>query len=238
MVLNNTFLSINPFIWLLTQPAFWLLALIFLVLIILDRITNKFYVAQENDDRETLIRSYVSDFIDYNKTIATMESCTSGFIASKLTDVEGASKVFKGGFVTYSNEAKIKNGVPKDVIEKYGVYSSATAAEMAKACKEFYGTDYGIGVTGTLGNIDPNNEDSQIGNIYIAIDTPKEVKNYLHQIDAKNMTRKRCKEEIVKFVFDKLLEIVEEEFDDNDEDFEFIDEERKEITFDEVKKYF
>jgi len=118
---------------------------------------------------------------------------------------------------------------------------------MAKACKKFYGTDYGIGVTGTFGNIDPNNEDSQVGNIYIAIDTPKEIKNYLRQIDAKNMTRKRCKEEIVKFIFDKLVEIEDEEFGDNDEDFETIDErcikgdperESKEITFDEVKKYF
>ena len=60
-------------------------------------------------------------------TVTTMESCTSGLIASLITDSEGASAIFKGGFVTYSNEAKILNGVSESIINDYGVYSPETA---------------------------------------------------------------------------------------------------------------
>jgi len=103
-------------------------------------------------------------------TITTMESCTSGFIASLITDTEGSSAVFKGSCVTYSNEAKIKNGVSAEVIEKSGVYSVETAVEMARAVLEFYPSDIGIGITGTFGNVDPNNADSVPGKVYVAVD--------------------------------------------------------------------
>ena len=101
-------------------------------------------------------------------TISTMESCTSGQVASFLTDTEGASAILKGAFVTYSNEAKIRQGVPAEVIETYGVYSEETAAAMAEACRAAYGADTGIGVTGSFGNPDPNNADSVPGEVYFA----------------------------------------------------------------------
>ena len=63
-------------------------------------------------------------------TITTMESCTSGQIASLITDTEGSSAVLKGAFVTYSNEAKIMQGVPAAIIGTYGVYSAETASAM------------------------------------------------------------------------------------------------------------
>ena len=56
--------------------------------------------------------------IEKDKTVTTMESCTSGLIASLITDTEGASAVLKGAFVTYSNIGKIMQGVPKETIEK------------------------------------------------------------------------------------------------------------------------
>jgi PncC family amidohydrolase len=102
-------------------------------------------------------------------TITTMESCTSGLVASLLTDTEGASAVLKGAFITYSNEAKIKQNVPADVIEKFGVYSEETAREMALAAKRAYGADIAIGVTGTMGNVDPANNDSTPGEVFFAI---------------------------------------------------------------------
>ncbi|MBE5905653.1 MAG: CinA family protein [Lachnospiraceae bacterium] len=102
-------------------------------------------------------------------TISTMESCTGGLLASLLTDTEGASGVFSGGWVTYSNEAKIKAGVPEEIIEKYGVYSEETAVAMANACKEHMEAKIGIGVTGSLGNVDPANADSVPGEVYFAL---------------------------------------------------------------------
>ena len=111
----------------------------------------------------------VRTLIGMKKTIATMESCTGGQIASLLTDTEGSSAVFKGGFVTYSNEAKAVDGVPESVIEKFGVYSSETAAFMAEACRTKLGSDIGIGITGSFGNTDPNNADSVPGEVFFAI---------------------------------------------------------------------
>ena len=86
-------------------------------------------------------RYITNTLIKEQLTITTMESCTSGLVASLLTDTEGASAVLKGAFVTYSNEAKIKQNVPADVIERFGVYSEETAREMALAAKRAYGAD-------------------------------------------------------------------------------------------------
>lgn len=113
--------------------------------------------------------------IEKKLTVTTMESCTSGFIASLLTDTEGASAILKGAFVTYSNEGKILQGVPAETIEKYGVYSKETAEEMAKACRMAYKADMGIGITGTFGNIDPKNPDSVCGEIFFAVDFKGEI---------------------------------------------------------------
>ncbi len=109
--------------------------------------------------------------IERNVRITTMESCTAGLIASLITDAEGSSAVFEGAFVTYSNEAKVRQGVPAQVIETHGVYSSQTAAAMAEACRAAYAADVGVGVTGSFGNVDPNNADSVPGEVFFALAT-------------------------------------------------------------------
>jgi len=114
-------------------------------------------------------RYITNTLIKEQLTITTMESCTSGLVASLLTDTEGASAILKGAFITYSNEAKIKQNVPADVIERFGVYSEETAREMALAAKRAYGADIAVGVTGTMGNVDPANNDSTPGEVFFAI---------------------------------------------------------------------
>ena len=115
-------------------------------------------------------RQITLTLIERGQTITTMESCTAGLVASLITDTEGASAVMPGAFVTYSNAAKVRMGVPAETIEAYGVYSAETATAMARACRENCGTDIGVGVTGTFGNVDPNNADSTPGEVYFAID--------------------------------------------------------------------
>ena len=103
-------------------------------------------------------------------TVTTMESATSGQIASLITDTEGSSAIFMGAFVTYCNDAKIQQGVPSEIIEKYTVYSRETAAAMAEACMKAYNADIGIGVTGTMGNADPANLKASVpGQVFFAI---------------------------------------------------------------------
>ena len=130
-----------------------------------------------------------------------MESCTGGLIASTITDHEGASNILKGAFVTYSNEAKILQGVPNETINKFGVYSYETALDMAKACQKTYNSNIGIGITGTTGNIDVNNEDSISGEIYFCIRIQdKDYLTKLTLIIEENMTRAMVKKIILDHV--------------------------------------
>lgn len=107
-------------------------------------------------------------------TITTMESCTSGFVASLITDTEGSSAIFTGSCVTYSNEAKIMQGVEKSIIEKFGVYSVETANAMANAIMKMYPSNIAIGITGTFGNLDLNNSDSVLGKVFVSLKINKE----------------------------------------------------------------
>ena len=122
---------------------------------------------------EKIIRNEYTELVHFlienNISITTMESATGGMIASLLTDTEGASSIVKGAFVTYSNEAKIKQGVPAETIRKFGVYSKETALAMAKAAKDAYQAEIGIGITGSFSNPDPANPDSVPGRIFFAI---------------------------------------------------------------------
>jgi PncC family amidohydrolase len=85
-----------------------------------------------------------------------------------MTDPSGASQGFKGGLVTYWTEAKEQFGVPAEIIERYGVVSDETALAMAKAVRELFGTDLGVGITGVAG---PAPEDGRpVGEVHIGLD--------------------------------------------------------------------
>lgn len=98
--------------------------------------------------------------------ISTAESCTGGMISSKIVSVSGASLVFEQGFVTYSNEAKVKLvGVSEDTVNRYGVVSAQTAEEMARGCATVAGADVGVAVTGVAG---PGTEEGKpVGLVYV-----------------------------------------------------------------------
>ncbi len=84
-------------------------------------------------------------------TLATMESCTGGLLASTITDAPGSSDYFKGGLVTYTNEAKTAYGVAPRLIEEHGAVSALVAQAMAQAACRALRADVGIGVTGGAG---------------------------------------------------------------------------------------
>ncbi len=144
--------------------------------------------------------------IDRQLTITTMESATCGQIASLITDTEGASAILKGAYITYSNEAKVKAGVPEETIDTYSVYSEETASAMAAACREAFQADIGIGVTGTMGNIDPANDQfSQPGRVYFAISTAQGTKTYVTEISPQP-TRLMYKLAAAEEVYEKIRE--------------------------------
>jgi diphosphate-dependent phosphofructokinase len=139
-------------------------------------------------------------------TITSMESASSGQIASLITDTEGASAVLKGAFITYSNEAKIQIGVPAEIIEKYSVYSQETAKAMADCCRKIYQADIGIGVTGTLGNVDPENPEASVpGKVYFAFSFQNSCKSYELELSSQP-SRLLYKLAVADAVYDRLME--------------------------------
>ena len=135
--------------------------------------------------------------IEKNMTITPMESATSGQIASLITDTEGASAILKGAFITYCNEAKIMQGVPAEILD------------MAKACAKTYNANIGIGVTGTMGNIDPANPDASVpGWVYFAIVTDGKVESYYVELEPQP-TRLAYKLAVAKKVCDALMRQME-----------------------------
>jgi nicotinamide-nucleotide amidase len=107
------------------------------------------------------------------QTLGVMESLTGGYLSNVITDFQSSSKHFIGGIATYSTDLKIQMGVPKEVVERYGVISEETARAMAKAVRDRLGTDFGIGVTGVAGP--DKQEDKPVGTVYIAVHGPEGV---------------------------------------------------------------
>ncbi|MGE4353681.1 MAG: competence/damage-inducible protein A [Oscillospiraceae bacterium] len=107
-------------------------------------------------------------------TLAVAESCTGGLLSKRITDMPGASQVFLGGFIVYSNMSKSKLlGIDPKLIEDKGAVSEPVAREMASRAREKLGTDIGIGITGVAGPETDGRND--VGVVYIALATKNEV---------------------------------------------------------------
>ena len=127
---------------------------------------KKYVYGYDNDKLEQVIADLLTK---NNLTISTAESCTSGLLASRLTDVPGSSQYFKGGSVCYSNELKINDmGIDKDLIERYGAVSEEVAKSLAKNIAQKNNTDLGIGITGIAGP-DGGTEKKPVGLVFVGI---------------------------------------------------------------------
>lgn len=145
-------------------------------------------------------------------TITTVESCTGGYIISTITDVEGASDITPGGYVTYSNQQKRTIGVSGEIIEEYGVYSSECAKEMAKAGFRNTGADLSIGVTGTFSNVDPHNNDSIPGVVYYSVVFHTE-EAVAGEINVPILDRTKQKQFVTEMVLQRVLKVAESIYD-------------------------
>jgi nicotinamide-nucleotide amidase len=88
------------------------------------------------------------------RVVATAESCTGGWIAKTLTDIAGSSKWFVEGFVTYSNESKVRRlGVPRAALRKTGAVSEATVRAMAAGALRRAKAQVAVAVTGIAGPV-------------------------------------------------------------------------------------
>lgn len=105
-------------------------------------------------------------------TLAAAESCTGGLLAKRMTDLPGATAVFRGGVVVYSNESKTQLlGVPAELIEEQGPVCQEVARELACRVREKLGADLGVGITGLAGPDDDGHH--AVGTVFVGLATPE-----------------------------------------------------------------
>lgn len=103
------------------------------------------------------------------ETLSCAESCTGGLISKRMTDLPGASAVFKGGVVSYRSE--VKHGVlrvPQELLDTYGAVSDPVAKAMAEGVRRLTGSDWAVAATGVAGP-DPDDRDNPVGLAYVAL---------------------------------------------------------------------
>jgi len=114
----------------------------------------------------------VRTLAERNQTLAVAESCSGGAIAHRITNVPGASQIFVGGVIAYSNQLKMQLlGVSRETLGQFGAVSAKTAEQMAFGVKQITSSDFGVSVTGIAGP-GGGREDKPVGTVFIGIATP------------------------------------------------------------------
>ncbi len=116
-------------------------------------------------------------------TFAAAESCTGGLIAKRITDLPGASAVFRGGVVSYTNDVKRDVlGVSQLLLDEHGAVSAPVAQAMAEGVRRITGASFGISVTGVAGP-DRDDRGNEVGTVYLALATPDGSRSFLYRFD-------------------------------------------------------
>lgn len=123
-------------------------------------------------DGQTLAEVVGQGLARNRQTVAVAESCTGGLVAKVLTDGAGSSDYFRQGWVTYSNESKVRElGVPAELIERHGAVSPEVAQAMATGARERANADFALAITGIAGP-GGGTEQKPVGLVYISLAAP------------------------------------------------------------------
>jgi nicotinamide-nucleotide amidase len=132
-------------------------------------VREKLGTAIFSTDGSDLESAVVKLLTERKQTLAVAESCTGGYLAHRITNVPGASAIFLGGCVTYSNEAKITMlGVDQAVIEAEGAVSKKVAQAMAEGARANTKSDFALATTGIAGP-SGGSEEKPVGTVFIAL---------------------------------------------------------------------
>jgi PncC family amidohydrolase len=147
----------------------------------------------------------IQRLIQRQKTLTTAESCTGGLLSARLTDIPGASEVFKLGLITYSNDAKISLlNIPAKLMQRQGAVSEDIARLMAQNARQIHNTDFGVGITGIAGP-SGGTRAKPAGTVFIAIATTWETRCVKCQFEG---TRAQIRLAAVKQAMKSLLELL------------------------------
>lgn len=145
-----------------------------------------------------------AQFIKTNNSLAIAESCTGGKIASRLTQIPGASSYFKGGMVAYATEVKVNLlGVSKGLIDNFSVVSAPVAEAMAVGVRERFGSTIGVSTTGNAGP-SKGDSDADLGTVFIAVSSVSGVVSYELHLG-------KHRERVVEKAVNKAMELLHKE---------------------------
>lgn len=166
------------------------------------RIGEFIYSENENDSLEKVL---VEKLIARKKTVAVAESCTGGLAASRITDISGASEVFRGGVVAYSDELKQKIlHVDEKILSKNGAVSSECAEAMVRGIHKITNADFCVSVTGIAGPTGGTRE-KPVGTVHIATLFKGKLENKEYHFP---FTREMFKIIVSSIILKKILSVV------------------------------
>ena len=151
------------------------------------------------------MKSLVKILIKKKLKISFAESCTGGLLASSITSIHGASKIFNLGLVTYSNQSKIKFlKINKNIIKKYGAVSHECCLAMVNGLSKISKANINVSITGIAG---PSGATKQkpVGLVYIGV--KKGNKTKINKFFFKNKKRSSIQKATVKKALDLVLRI-------------------------------
>jgi PncC family amidohydrolase len=151
------------------------------------------------------MKSFVKKLIKKKIKISLAESCTGGLLASSITSINGSSKIFGLGLVTYSNQAKIKLlKINKNIIKKYGAVSHECCLAMVKNLSKISKTNINVSITGIAGPTGGTKQ-KPVGLVYIGI--KKGNKILVNKCLFRNKKRTAIQKATVKKALDLILRV-------------------------------
>ena len=142
-------------------------------------------------------------FVDNGLTLGSAESFTGGLFASTITSISGASKFYKGSYITYATEEKIKLlMIPEDIVQQFGVVSKEIAYYMANNARQLLGVDVCVSFTGNAGP--EAMENKPVGEVHIGIATKDSAQIYSLNLSG---TRDEIRRQAVEFALEKLTSL-------------------------------
>ena len=149
------------------------------------------------------MKNLVKKLIQKKLKVSFAESCTGGMLASSITSINGASKIFNLGLVTYSNQAKIKVlNVNRNIIQKYGAVSAECCESMVKNLAKISKAQINVSVTGIAG---PNGgtKNKPVGLVYIGVKKSNKL------LITKNIFKQKNRNSIQKATVKRSLKIID-----------------------------